>query len=104
MNHPTFKESSVPYENRSKDDSSKMPPPPKNRGLFGGAEVIKPSTTATATNFMMNNLTSANPPPQAQLHYPGNIRLGNNYISMPGVYWYTDVHPKNNGPFNIKGL
>ena len=104
MNQPTFKETNIPHEKRSKDDSSQMPAPPKNRGLFGGNEVISPSTTPTTTNFMMNNLTSANPPPLAQLHYPGNIRLGNNYLSMPGVYWYTDVHPKNTGPFSIKGL
>jgi hypothetical protein len=49
-----------------------------------------------------NNLRSANPPPMATEQYPGTNRLGNNYIAMPGVYWYSDTHPVNKGPYTMK--
>ena len=104
MNYPTYKESSVAYEYRSKDENTCMLLPLKNRGLFSGPQVMEPSVVPTTTNYMLHNLNSAKPPPGAQLHYPGTLRLGNNYQAMPGVYWYTDVDPKNKGPFNLKGL
>ena len=58
--------------------------------------------TPTATNMIHNNLRSANPPPGATEQYPGTNRLGNNYVAMPGVYWYADTHPVNKGPFEMK--
>ena len=56
----------------------------------------------TATNMIQNNLKSANPPPGATSQYPGTNRDKNNYIPMPGVYWYHDTHPMNVGPYSIK--
>ena len=58
--------------------------------------------TPTATNMINNNLLSADPPPGATEQYPGTNRLGNNYIAMPGVYWYSDTHQINKGPYSIK--
>ena len=53
------------------------------------------------TNYVQNNLRSANPPPGATQQYVGSNRLGNNYVSMPGVYWH---NPNNNmnGKYAIK--
>ena len=56
----------------------------------------------TATNMINNNLRSANPPPGAINQYPGTNRDKNNYIPMPGVYWYNDTNPVNKGPYSIK--
>ena len=56
----------------------------------------------TTTNMINKNLRSANPPPGATEQYPGTNRYGNNYIPMPGVYWYNDTHPVNFGPYAIK--
>ena len=56
----------------------------------------------TATNMIHHNLRSANPPPGAIHQYPGTNRDKNNYVPMPGVYWYADTHPTNVGPHAIK--
>ena len=56
----------------------------------------------TATNMIHNNLRSANPPPGAIHQYPGTNRDRNNYIPMPGVFWYNDTHHVNQGPYSIK--
>ena len=39
-------------------------------------------------NYVHHNLRSANPPPGATEQYVGTDRLGNNYVSMPGTYWF----------------
>ena len=51
--------------------------------------------TPLASNLIHNNLSSANPPPGANLNYTGNVRLGNNHIDMPGI-------PTTPGPFDIQ--
>ena len=57
--------------------------------------------TPTTTNMTNQNLLSANPPPGANVQYPGTDRLGNNWFAMPGVSEYvgTQLNP---GPFNIQ--
>ena len=58
---------------------------------------VEPNTT----NLIYNNLQSANPPPNANIHYPGTLRQGNNYLNMPGIIDYQGTH-HNPGPFNIQ--
>jgi len=82
-----------------------MPPTPHHGGLFSGTPSYNPwnaiPVTPTMTNYVQNNLRSANPPPGATQQYVGSNRLGNNYVSMPGVYWH---NPNNNmnGKYAIK--
>ena len=38
-------------------------------------------------NYVHHNLRSANPPGATE-QYVGTDRLGNNYVSMPGTYWF----------------
>lgn len=52
-------------------------------------------------NLIHNNLNSANPPPNANIHYPGTLRQGNNYLDMPGIIQYQGTN-NNPGPFNIQ--
>ena len=52
--------------------------------------------------MITKNLLSADPPPGATTQYPGTNRSDNNYIAMPGVYWYNDTHPVNKGPYSMK--
>tara|TARA_B110000238_G_C15839147_1_gene316131 strand:+ start:182 stop:544 length:363 start_codon:yes stop_codon:yes gene_type:complete len=98
-------ESSVHYVERDYSPDSKMPPPVKNGGLYGGKQSNKPwmpiPVTPTATNYIHNNLRSANPPPGAMEQYVGNIRLGNNYTAKPGIKWY--VPSKSScGPYSMQ--
>ena len=108
VNYPVDKESTVLPELRSKDLNTTIPPPAPNGGLYGGPECLKPwmpiPVTPTTTNLIQNNLRSANPPPGATEQYIGTTRKGNNYIAMPGVYWYNKASSTNPGPFNIKGV
>ena len=105
-NYPVDKNSAVPHHERWNDAETVAPPPVPNGGLFGGpqamGEYASIHVTPTATNMIQNNLRSANPPPGATEQYPGTNRLGNNYVPMPGVYWYSDTHPVNKGPYSIK--
>ena len=55
----------------------------------------------TATNMINNNLNSANPPPGANVHYPGTDRLGNSSLSMPGINNYIGTQ-LNHGPHRIQ--
>ena len=57
--------------------------------------------TPTTTNMIHNNLNSANPPPMANVHYPGTDRLGNATLNMPGISDYVGTKLKH-GPFNIQ--
>jgi len=105
-NYPVDKNSEVPLHERWNDVDTMAPPPVPNGGLFSGPQAMGEYSsihvTPTATNMIHNNLRSANPPPGATEQYPGTNRLGNNYVAMPGVYWYADTHPVNKGPFEMK--
>ena len=95
--------SNIPAENRSSGPNKAMSEGPPNGGLYGGPDCDRPwmpiKITPTATNLISNNLLSANPPPGAIEQYIGTNRLGNNYTSMPEVYWFVN---KNQGPYNLK--
>ena len=54
------------------------------------------------TNLIHNNLKSANPSPGATVQYVGTERLGNNYVSMPGVQWYNEGDAR--GLYRIRGV
>ena len=58
-------------------------------------------TTPTVSNYINNNLLSANPPPGANTQYVGTNRLGNNTMEMPGIQSYIGTQT-NSGPFNIQ--
>jgi serine/threonine protein kinase len=66
------------------------------KGPWGNINV-----TPTTTEYINNNLLSANPPPGATTQYPGTIRQGNNYDTYVGVNDYVGT-AKNSGPFTIK--
>ena len=106
LNIPVDLNSGIPLTQRWNNENVGAPPSPANGGLFGGPQAVGEyasiPVTPTATNLINSNLLSANPPPGATTQYPGTNRLGNNYIPMPGVYWYNDTHPVNNGPFSMK--
>lgn len=57
--------------------------------------------TPTATNYVSNNLSSANPAPGGNLHIPGTDRLGNNHVTFPGSSAYSGSE-LNHGPHNIQ--
>ena len=80
-----------------------IPKPTHNAGLYSGPAFNGPwgniPIIPTTTNLIHYNLRSANPPPGAITQYPGTNRLGNNYIAMPGVYWYTS---NKKCPYKIK--
>jgi len=105
-NYPVDKNSEVPHIERWNSHDTRGPDQVPNGGLFGGPQAMGEYASIhvipTATNMINNNLRSANPPPRATEQYPGTNRLGNNYIAMPGVYWYSDTHPVNKGPYTIK--
>lgn len=106
MNVPVDVNSKVPHELRWSDENTAAPEPVPNGGLFGGPQAVGPYASIhivpTTTNLIHKNLVSANPPPGATEQYPGTNRSGNNYIPMPGVFWYNDTHPVNYGPYAIK--
>ena len=104
---PVDPPSSVPPQLRWNSPNEIMPTPTYyNAGLYTGESFKGPwgniPVAPTTTNMIQNNLRSANPPPGAIYQYPGTNRLGNNYIAMPGVYYYKQGPPGNEGPFNIK--
>tara|TARA_Y200000002_G_C22456189_1_gene568418 strand:+ start:178 stop:687 length:510 start_codon:yes stop_codon:yes gene_type:complete len=106
QNYPVDKNSKVPLHKRWNSPDEEAPPPVPNGGIYGGPQAVGDyasiHVTPTATNLINNNLKSANPPPGATEQYPGTNRLGNNYIAMPGVFWYSDTHPVNKGPYSMK--
>lgn len=67
------------------------PPPSLNGGLYSGEPFAPKAPYANIpvvpdVGYMIHyNLRSANPPPGAIYQYPGNIRPGNNFQSMPGI-------------------
>ena len=102
--YSVVKKTSVPPHLRHNAVTS-MPPSPKHGGLFSGPPSYHPwnaiPVTPTMTNYVQNNLRSANPPPGATQQYVGTNRLGNNYVSMPGVYWHNPTNHMN-GKYAIK--
>ena len=105
-NIPVDLNSEIPLHERWNCHHTKAPPPVPNGGLFSGPQAMGDYASIpvipTATNMIHNNLRSANPPPGAINQYPGTNRDKNNYIPMPGVYWYNDTNPVNKGPYSIK--
>jgi hypothetical protein len=105
-NIPVDLNSEIPLHERWNCHQSRAPAPVPNGGLFGGPQATGAHASIpvipTATNMIHHNLRSANPPPGAIHQYPGTNRDKNNYIAMPGVYWYNDTHPVNVGPHSIK--
>jgi len=107
MSHYTVdSDGTVPLELRASGPDDAMPPSPPNGGLYGGVQSTKPwaniPITPTATNYIQNNLKSALPPPGATEQYPSTNRLGNNYVAMPGVFWYRPE--TTNNLYAIKGV
>ena len=105
-NIPVDINSEVPLHERWNCEHSRVPKSAPNGGLFGGEQAVGPYASIhvvpTTTNMINRNLLSANPPPGAEKQYPGTNRSNNNYVPMPGVYWYNDTHPVNKGPFSMK--
>ena len=93
----------VKPELRSKNPNTEINYSPVNGGLYGGEQKDRPwmpqHIVPTATNLMLNNLKSANPPPGAIEQYIGTNRQGNNYSAMPNIYWY---YTEDEGPHHIK--
>ena len=106
LNKTVSEDNEIPHGQRANLNTA-MPPPPKNGGLYSGKQVNHPwmpiPVTPTDTNMIMENLKSANPPPGALSQFVSNIRPGNNYVSKPTVYQYTNSDEFNCGPFNIHG-
>lgn len=105
--YPVDVASDIPPVYRSNNPYNSVPPPPKNGGLYSGPESdlfwMPEKVIPTTTYFMQELLKNADPPPPpgATEQYPGDNRLGNNYIPMPGVNWFNSQY-KNRGPYNIK--
>ena len=105
-NIPVDLNSEIPLHERWNSSDTRAPPPVPNGGLFGGPQAVGEYASIhvipTATNMINNNLKSANPPPGATTQYVGTNRDKNNYVPMPGVYWFNDTHSVNKGPYSIK--
>ena len=105
-NIPVDINSEIPLHERWNDELTRCPDPVPNGGLYGGPQAVGEYASIhvipTATNMIHHNLRSANPPPGAINQYPGTNRDRNNYIPMPGVFWYNDTHHVNQGPYSIK--
>lgn len=93
--YTTVEDGTIPPAFRNNGSNNPMPSAPLHGGLFTGPETKNPwnaiPVTATMTNYIQNNLRSANPPPGATEQYIGTERLGNNYAPMPGTYWYNPI-------------
>ena len=104
--YPVDIRTNIPNHLRDGNPNTSIRPCPPNGGLYSGPNSNKPwmpiKVTPTSTNLISKNLLSANPPPGATEQYIGTNRLGNNYVSMPGVYWFNETHHYNTGPFNMK--
>jgi hypothetical protein len=102
--YTVVEEGNVPAAFRDNGPHTAMPPILRHGGLYSGPESQNPwnsiRVTPTMTNYIQNNLRSANPPPGATEQYVGTPRLGNNYVPMPGIYWYNP--PEMAGKYAIK--
>lgn len=82
------------------DPKSYVPPPPPslNGGLYTGEPFKKGApyanipVTPDAGYMIHYNLRSANPPLDALFQYPGNIRPGNNFQTMPGIKYASEKY------------
>lgn len=101
-------EGNVEEVNRDKNPNTKIKQSPPNGGLYGGPQSYRPwssiSITPTATNFIYNNLRSANPPPGATQQYISLDRFGNNYSATPEIKWYNPITKYGSGLYKIKGV
>jgi hypothetical protein len=104
--YPVDVSSTVPQHLRSDNKDSQIPPTPANGGLYNAPQAVGPHASIpvapTATNYIYNNLKSAGPPPGAQHQFIGTNRLGNNYISMPNVYWLNNKDKGQDNKYSIK--
>ena len=106
--YPIDVNSQLQPELRGEGPNVQVPSERPNGGIYRGPQSDKwyvpkpiPSTTTYFNQVLLRNSDPA-PPPGATEQYPGNTRLGNNYVAMPGVNWYNSAYPRNNGPFSIK--
>lgn len=99
---------SVEPTKRDNNPNKEMPPSPPNGGLYGGPQTEREwgsiAVIPTTTNYIYNNLHSANPPPGATTQYVSGDRFGNNYSPMPEVKWYNPTSQNLNGMFHLKGV
>lgn len=95
----TVEEGSVPPVFRDNNKDNKVPASKPNGGLYGGPQSKNPwaniPVTPTSMNLTHHNLRSANPPPGATEQYQGGDRHGNNYVAMPGTYWFNPSDREN---------
>ena len=96
-NHPFDPPSSVPPALQGSGPTQLMKYNFNNAGLYGQSSNAIP-VFPTATNYTLNNLKSANPPPGATAQAGSINRLGNNYSAAPKVSWYAEA---GKGPFRI---
>jgi len=93
--YTTIEDGNIPHAFRSSGPNKGMTSSAVHGGLFNAPVTNNPwnaiPVTPTMTNYIQNNLRSANPPPGATEQYIGTPRLGNNYAPMPAVYWYNPV-------------
>ena len=106
--YPVDVKSDVPPELRSNNPYNVIQAHIPNGGLYRGPHINQwfisqpaPPTTTYFNQVLLRNVHPA-PPQGATEQYPSNQRLGNNYVSMPGINWYNSAYPRNAGPFNIK--
>jgi hypothetical protein len=96
--YKTLTEGIVPPEKRSNNENTEIPPSLPNGGLYNAIQSTESwaniPVIPTDTNLIHFNLRSANPPPGATEQYVSTDRLGNNYTSMIGVYWYNPEHAR----------
>jgi hypothetical protein len=82
----------VAAEKRGPNENISIPDSLPNGGLYNAPQVTAPwgniPVVPSGTNLIHYNLLSANPPPGAIDQYVGTDRMGNNYMPMPGVYWF----------------
>lgn len=104
--YTTVEKGSVDPAQRSSGPNSAMPAARVHGGLYNAPETNYPwnaiRVTPTMTNYVHNNLRSANPPPGATEQYVGTERPGNNYAAMPGTYWFNPANPEQQGKHMIK--
>lgn len=99
---------SIEPTKRDNNPNNEMPPSLPNGGLYGGPQTEREwgsvAVTPTSTNYIYNNLRSANPPPGATTQYVSGDRFGNNYSPMPEVKWYNPTSQNLDGMFHLKGV
>lgn len=105
-NYSVVEEGNIEPHLRDNSKDTKIPESPPNGGIYGGPQSQNPwaniPVAPTMTNLINKNLVSANPPPGATVQYVGTERLGNNYVTMPGVKWFNEG--ENRGLYDIRGV